>query len=75
MQAKSFLFMSIVVVVAVAVVTSLIGVKLMEPTLMAPEQEGIVQVQGLTSPEYNVIIVDDVGIGIIDFRCSKRKFL
>lgn len=58
MQAKSFLFMSVVVVVAVAIISSLIGVMMFQKPVLLADEQGIIEVLGLTANVSNVFIVD-----------------
>jgi len=57
MQSRNFFISIMVVIVVVSVLTSWVGVRLMQPVLMAPEQEGTIMT-GETMTSTNVIIID-----------------
>ena len=70
MENKSFFITAIVVIAVVSILTSMVGVMLFRPVLMAPvgtEEEGLVEIAGGISGEVDVILIDEnVVAGILD---------
>ena len=59
MDKKTFIISSIIIVIIVSVITSLIAISYLSTPLLAPEQEGSVNVGGgLDTPIVDVIIID-----------------